>query len=155
MISEYHVPILSIEETGAFAMSQTKILLISMDDSMSNAIRSCLLQSGYQVIQSSKGAGAVDRIYAEKPDLVILDKELDDYNSLAIIRTLRSHELDSRIPVILVGSHLSEEDVLIGLEVGADLCLLEAFHPQVFIARIRSLLRRSETLKLHQFIKAD
>ena len=86
-------------------------------------------------------------IRSEKPALIILDIVLPDYNSLSIIRSLRSKELHHRTPVILIGSKLSEEDVLIGLEVGADLCLLETFHPQVFVARVRSLLRRTEFLQ--------
>jgi len=48
-----------------------------------------------------------------------------------------------------MGANMREEDVLIGLEVGADLCLLEEFHPQVFIARLRSLIRRTEPLKVY------
>jgi len=93
--------------------------------------------------------GAMDFIHAEKPALIILDRELPDYNSLSIIRSIRSDEQNGRIPVVLIGSNLREEDVLIGLEVGADLCLRETFHPQVFTARIRSLLRRTEPIKLY------
>jgi DNA-binding response OmpR family regulator len=74
--------------------------------------------------------------------------ELPGFNSLAIIRSLRSEEINGRTPVMLMGTNLREEDVLIGLEVGADLCLLEAFHPQVFIARVRSLMRRTEPSKV-------
>jgi DNA-binding response OmpR family regulator len=86
-------------------------------------------------------------IHTERPVLVILDFELPDYNSMAIIRSLRSESLNHHIPIILVGSTMQEEDALIGLEVGADLCLLETFHPQVFVARVRSLLRRTELVK--------
>ena len=93
--------------------------------------------------------GAIELIQAEKPVLIIIDKDLPDFNSLAIIRELRSDEIYDRLPVILMGSTMREEDVLIGLEVGADLCLLETFHPQVFVARVRSLLRRTESLKVH------
>jgi DNA-binding response OmpR family regulator len=128
-------------------MMPTKILLISADDSMTSSVIRCLMEAGYKVIHSSLGAEAIDLIHAEKPVLIILDVELPDLNSLAIIRSLRSEELDVRIPVILMGSNLREEDVLNGLEVGADLCLLETFYPQVFIARVRSLLRRTEPLK--------
>lgn len=90
----------------------------------------------------------MDLILVEKPSLIILDIELPDFNSLAIIRSLRSEEFSSHTPVILIGSNLQEEDVLIGLEVGTDLCLLEPFHPQLFVARVRSLLRRAESLKI-------
>lgn len=90
----------------------------------------------------------MDLIHVEKPFLIILDMELPDYNSLAIIRSLRSEEFSDSTPVILIGSNMREEDVLIGLEVGADLCLLETFHPLLFVARVRSLLRRTESLKI-------
>lgn len=130
-------------------MLPTKILLIIADDSTSNSVITCLKQTGYKVIHTSLGAGAIDLIHDEKPSLVILDVELPDFNSLAIIRSLRSEEYYDSTPVILIGSNMREEDVLIGLEVGADLCLLETFNPQVFIARVRSLLRRAESLKIH------
>jgi len=123
-------------------------LLISADDSISISVITCLKQTGYKVIRTSLGVGAMDLIHGERPSLIILDGELPDFNSLAIIRALRSEEYSDSTPVILMGSNMREEDVLIGLEVGADLCLLETFHPQVFVARVRSLLRRSETLKV-------
>jgi DNA-binding response OmpR family regulator len=130
-------------------MLPTKILLISADDSISHSVITSLSHSGYQVMHTSRGAGAIDLIQAEKPALIILDMELPDFNSLAIIRSLRSDELNDRTPVILMGSNMQEEDVLIELEVGADLCLLETFHPQVFVARVRSLLRRAESIRVH------
>jgi DNA-binding response OmpR family regulator len=130
-------------------MSMNKILLFSADDSLSTSITTALVQAGYKVIHSASGCGSIDLIQEEQPAAVILDIELPDFNSLAIIRMLRSSDTFDRLPVILVGSGLKEEDVLIGLEVGADLCLLEAFHPQVFLARLRSLMRRYETIPLH------
>jgi DNA-binding response OmpR family regulator len=123
-----------------------KILLISADDAMTHSMTSCLDEAGFQVLIASRGAGAIDLIHAERPILVILDIELPDYNSLAIIRALRAEELHNHTPVILMGASLTEGDILIGLEVGADLCLLETFHPQVFIARVRSLLRRNQVV---------
>jgi DNA-binding response OmpR family regulator len=130
-------------------MSMNKILLFSADDSLSTSITTALVEAGYKVIQASSGIGSIDQIQTEQPAAVILDFELPDFSSLAIIRALRSSATFDRLPVILVGSGLKEEDALIGLEVGADLCLMEAFHPQVFIARLRSLLRRCETIPLH------
>jgi DNA-binding response OmpR family regulator len=130
-------------------MLPTKILVISADDSMTTSVMNSLSQTGYKVKHTRHGAGVIDLIQAEKPTLIILDKELPDYNSLAIIRSLRTDEMNDRVPVILMGSNMREEDVLIGLEVGADLCLLETFNPQVFVARVRSLLRRTASLKVH------
>ncbi len=125
-------------------MFPVKILLISADADMSRSITTCLSQVGFKVIHTERGLAGIDLIHVEKPCLIILDIDLPDYNSLAIIRALRAGELNRRIPVILFGARLSDEDALIGWEVGADLCLLETFHPQVFVARVRSLLRRTE-----------
>lgn len=121
-------------------------MLVSADDSLAKSILTSLVQSGYKAIHSTRGVGAVDLIQNESPALVVLDISVPDFNSLAIIRSLRQNDVSSHIPVILVGTNMREEDVLIGLEVGADLCLRETFHPQVFIARVHSLLRRYELM---------
>jgi DNA-binding response OmpR family regulator len=125
-------------------MDSNKILLFSADSSMTHVVTSSLLEANYQVVHKSNGIDALDIIRIEKPALIILSIELPGMNSLAIIRALRTEEVKTRTPVILMGENLQEEDALIGLEVGADLCLLEVFHPQVFVARVRSLIRRAE-----------
>ena len=126
-------------------MTIYKILLFTADDVLAHAVSSCLVQSGFKVILSASGVGSTDLIQVEQPTAVILDIDLPDYNSMAIIRKMRNDITCNRLPVILIGSNMREEDALIGLEVGADLCLRETFHPMVFIARLRSLLRRYES----------
>ena len=116
---------------------------------MTHSVASCLLEAGYTVVPVSHGIGALDIIHVENPALLIFDQVLPGCKSLAIIRSLRTEESNGRLPVILMGANMREEDVLIGLEVGADLCLLETFHPQVFVARVRSLLRRTEASRPH------
>ncbi len=130
-------------------MYPTKILLVSADSATTHAVSTSLAQGGFRVLHASLGKEAVDLAHSEHPILVILDAALPDYNSLAVVRALREEEFNHRIPVILIGPTLTDEDVLLGLEAGADLCLQEAFHPQVFLARVRSLLRRSELVKVH------
>ena len=114
---------------------------------MTHTISSCLLEAGYKMVPVSQGIGALDVIHAENPTLLIFDQDLPGCKSLAIIWSLRSEESNRRLPIILMAINMREEDVRNGLEVGADLCLLEKFHPHVFVARVRSLLRRIETLK--------
>ena len=130
-------------------MTPIKILLFSADASMVHVLSKCIKDAGYKLIHAPNGVGAIDLIQLEKPALIILDMELPGVGSLAIIRALRVNVISGRIPVVLMGANMREEDVLIGLEVGADLCLLEEFHPQVFIARLRSLIRRTEPTKVY------
>ena len=126
-----------------------KILLFSADPTLVRVVTSCMKEARFKTVNVSQGSGALDVIRVEKPALIILDMLLPDYSSLAIIRRLRNENHNGRIPVILIGETMREEDALIGLEVGADLCLLEAFHPQVFVARVRSLLRRRVSTRVH------
>ena len=123
-------------------MLQNTVILASADDSTAKNILTCLVHAGYKVFHSTSGVGIIDMVQRQRPALVILDINLPDFSSLAIVRTLRQDRASDHLPVVLVGSNMREEDALIGLEVGADLCLLETFHPQVFVARIHSLLRR-------------
>jgi DNA-binding response OmpR family regulator len=62
-------------------MLPIKILIISADDSMANSIINSLSQAGYKVIHTQRGVDAIDLIRAKKPTLVILNRELPDYNS--------------------------------------------------------------------------
>jgi len=128
-------------------MNRTTIVLVSADVSVTKPVTSCLEEAGYKVLHSNLGGYALWIIQTEKPALIILDWGLPDVNSLAILRTLRAEEPAANIPVIMLGAKMHEEEVLLGLEIGADLCLVEVFHPQVFVARVRSLLRRAEPLK--------
>jgi DNA-binding response OmpR family regulator len=120
------------------------VLLFSPDDALTNSVITSLTCAGYKVLHFSNGMGALQLIQTKKPVLVILDVALPGITSFAIIRTLRADIHNGRVSIILMGSRMREEDVLIGLEIGADLCLCEDFHPQVFAARVRSLLRRNE-----------
>jgi len=131
-------------------MITVKILLFSADNSLVQSVSGCLKDAGFKVIRTAQGIGALDTIEEEKPALVILDHDLPGFSSLAIIRALRAEGRNNgRLPVVLMGASMREEDVLIGLEIGADLCLAESFHPQVFVARVRSLLRRAEPAKIY------
>ena len=131
-------------------MITVKILLFSADNSLVQSVSGCLKDAGFKVIRTAQGIGALDTIEEEKPALVILDHDLPGFSSLAIIRALRAEGGNNgRLPVVLMGASMREEDVLIGLEIGADLCLAESFHPQVFVARVRSLLRRAEPAKIY------
>jgi len=131
-------------------MITVKILLFSADNSLVQSVSGCLKDAGFKVIRTAQGIGALDTIEEEKPALVILDHDLPGFSSLAIIRALRAEGGNNgRLPVVLMGASMREEEVLIGLEIGADLCLAESFHPQVFVARVRSLLRRAEPAKIY------
>jgi two-component system phosphate regulon response regulator PhoB len=102
----------------------------------------CFERAGYQVLIANLGYTALATIHDKKPDLMLLDWKLPDLSGLAMIRSIRSDKQIANLLIVLEGMDMKEEDVMLGLEVGADLCLKEPFHPKVIVARIRALLRR-------------
>ena len=76
------------------------------------------------------------------PNLVILDWGLQNSTGLQIIRTIRGNDRKDRLPILVIGTEMREEEVLASLEAGADICLTEKLHPKVFVARVHSLFRR-------------
>jgi two-component system phosphate regulon response regulator PhoB len=126
-------------------VTQAMIMVVSPDRYRSKIVCECLWQAGYQVQPIETGGDALEAIAHKKPDLLLIEWELPDLNSLAVIRSLRRSEQAERLPIILWGANMGEEDIMKGLEAGADLCLNEAFHPQVWVARVRALLRRSRS----------
>jgi PleD family two-component response regulator len=123
-------------------MSRQIIMVISSRQDHCKLISDCLEQAGYQVRIAHLGYTALDMLRHEKPDLMLLDWKLPDLSGLAVIRSVRSDRQNANLLIILEGMDMKEEDVMLGLEVGADMCLKEPFHPKVIVARIRALLRR-------------
>ncbi len=119
-------------------------MVVSSDHYRSALVRDCLEQAGYRVWLAETAQSLALAISAIKPDLLLLDWKLPDQNSLALIRDLRSDRQAAGLLIILWGTDMKEEDIMLGLEAGADMCLREPFHPQVLVARVRAVLRRSQ-----------
>jgi DNA-binding response OmpR family regulator len=123
-------------------MLKQNVLVVSPNGDQSSMICESLEKAGYRVVVAGLGQSAVDMIHQLMPDLVFLEWRLPDLSSLALIRRIRADEWAANLPIIIHGVDMGDEDFLIGLEAGADFCLREPFHPGVFIARVRALLRR-------------
>ena len=123
-------------------MRKQTILVVSPDHEQCKSISDFLEGAGYEVLTANLGYTALEMIRDRKPDLMLLEWKLPDLSGLAVIRIIRSDKQISNLLIILEGMDMKEEDVMLGLEVGADLCLKEPFHPKVIVARIRALLRR-------------
>lgn len=127
-------------------MFKQTILVVSPNTDQSNLICASLEKAGYRVVVTSLGHSALGKIHNLRPDLVFLDWRLPDLSGLALIRSIRSDEWAADLPVIVHGLDMCEEDLMMSLEAGADVCLREPFHPEVFVARVRALLRRYHEL---------
>ena len=116
------------------------VLVVDDEQKIVKIARDFLEKSGYRVISSGDGLGALAAARSEKPDVVILDLMLPGMDGLDVCRTLRR---ESDVPIIMLTARSEETDRLIGLEIGADDYITKPFSPRELVARVRSLLRRS------------
>ncbi|MCB0080341.1 MAG: response regulator transcription factor [Caldilineaceae bacterium] len=121
-------------------MENYKILVVDDDRKTVELIRLYLEREGYIVITAYDGRQALDLIRQRKPDLVVLDLMLPLVSGLDICRILA---LETRIPIVMLTAKTTEEDILLGLDLGADDYVTKPFSPRQLVARVRSVLRRA------------
>ena len=120
-----------------------KILVVDDEELLVKGIRFNLQNDGYEVISGSNGLEAVELTRTENPDLVILDIMMSEMDGLAACSHIREF---SDVPVILLTAKTEDMDKLIGFDHGADDYLTKPFNILELKARIRALLRRSQTV---------
>ncbi|MDD8049292.1 MAG: response regulator transcription factor [Thomasclavelia sp.] len=118
----------------------TKILIIEDDSSINKIISYSLTKEGYQVDSLLSGKDAVSKITTGDYDLVVVDWMLPVKSGVEIIRECRSQDYIK--PLIILTAKSSDEDIVEGLESGADDYLTKPFNNDTLIARINAHLRR-------------
>lgn len=120
-------------------MSAPNILLVEDNQELAELVYDYLDKKGFNVSVIHDGAKAVEAIYQQNPDLVILDIMLPGMSGLEICRTARVNYDGA----ILMLTALDEEmDQIVGLELGADDYIIKPVHPRLLLTRIQNLLRR-------------
>jgi DNA-binding response OmpR family regulator len=104
-----------------------------------------LEQHGFGAECFSRAATFLSRFRACRPNLCIIDLGLPDQDGLAVIRQLQERD---RVPVIILTGRADPIDRVLGLELGADDYVVKPFDPRELIARVRAVLRRSQSGQL-------
>ncbi|MBN1371698.1 MAG: response regulator transcription factor [Anaerolineaceae bacterium] len=117
------------------------ILVVDDEPKIVQLARDYLEHAGFRVLEAASGPAALDTIRTRKPDLVVLDLGLPHMDGLDVTRALRK---ESNLPVIMLTARAEESDKLVGLELGADDYITKPFSPKELVARVRTVLRRSE-----------
>ena len=115
-----------------------KILVVDDDNALREMVGIVLESEGFSVAFHDAGAGALERFNAESPDLVLLDVMLPGKTGIEVCREIRAV---SGTPIIMLTAKTESEDVVRGLEAGADDYVVKPFDPGVLTARIRARLR--------------
>ena len=125
-------------------MEPTSTILIVDDDRDIRTLLADYLESnGYRALCAADGLAMWKMLDEAKPDLVVLDLNLPGDDGLTLCRKLRSQ---STLPVIMLTARGEPLDRILGLEMGADDYLPKPFEPRELLARIRSVLRRSNAM---------
>lgn len=117
------------------------ILVVDDEPQIVQLVRDYLEHGGFKVLTALDGPSALRVSATLHPDLVVLDLGLPGVDGLDVTRSLRRN---GAVPIILLTARADESDKLVGLELGADDYVTKPFSPKELVARVRSVLRRSE-----------
>jgi DNA-binding response OmpR family regulator len=117
-----------------------KVLIVDDDRVLADVVAFAMRREGFEVIQAYDGAGALQRWAEDQPDLIILDVNLPKMDGFSVARRIRQ-EADT--PIILLTVRGEEEDIVHGLELGADDYITKPFSPRQLVARSQAVLRRA------------
>jgi DNA-binding response OmpR family regulator len=131
---------------------QNHILMIDDDVDLNALVTEYLARFGHRLQTATNAARGMAAIRRERPDLIILDIMLPDIDGLSLCREIRS-EFD--IPIIMLTARGEVADRVLGLELGADDYLSKPFEPRELVARIQSVIRRSESRQSSDLLQSD
>ncbi len=123
---------------------RSRVLVVEDEAPLRGLLRELLVRDGYEVLEAGDGVTALEQIDQEAPDLVVLDLTIPRLDGYAVLSRLRTHRQTMRLPVIVLTASEDEEAEVRVFELGADDFLSKPFRSRALLARVRSLLRRSE-----------
>ena len=120
---------------------ETTLLIIDDDEKLDRLLTKYLKEFGYRMLSATHPQKGLSLLKKESPDLVILDVMLPEMNGFEVCKQVRS---SSSVPIIMLTARGDLMDKVVGLELGADDYLPKPFEPRELVARIQSILRRTQ-----------
>ena len=117
-----------------------KVLVVDDDRVLADVVAFTLRREGFDVIQAYDGAVGLQRWADDQPDLIILDVNMPKVDGFEVCRRIRSQ---AETPIILLTVRGEEDDIVSGLEIGADDYIVKPFSPKQLMARVKAILRRA------------
>ena len=121
-----------------------KILAADDDPIVQQFVSSILMENGFQVFTVPDGEQALQQARTLQPDLMILDLIMPYRDGYEVLRLLRESPETKDIPVIILSAKSKEEDIIRGLEGGAEDFIIKPFNALELVARVRKVLARQE-----------
>ena len=127
-------------------MTGNKILIVDDEAPIREMIVVALEMAGYQCLEADNAQDAHGIVIDEKPDLILLDWMMPGTTGIELARRIKRDELTSDTPIIMLTAKSEEDNKIQGLENGADDYITKPFSPRELVARLKAVLRRTQTL---------
>jgi DNA-binding response OmpR family regulator len=121
-------------------MTAKRILIVEDDPALLRGLKDNFAAQGYEVRTANDGRRGLDAVLKDPPDLLLLDLMLPKVSGYDICQAARAREL--AMPIIMLTAKGQEEDIVRGLELGADDYVTKPFSIRELLARVKALLRR-------------
>jgi DNA-binding response OmpR family regulator len=121
-------------------MSGSRILIIEDEPALLRGLKDTFTSKGHEVLTASDGPSGLSLALEKSPDLILLDIMLPRMNGYEICRALRRHGLET--PILMLTAKGQEEDIILGLNLGADDYVTKPFRIRELVARANAFLRR-------------
>ncbi|MHB8789688.1 MAG: response regulator [Desulfobulbaceae bacterium] len=125
-------------------MTKPNILVVEDDPDIQQLVSYNLIKAGMHVTCADEGEEALAVLTREKVDGIILDLMLPGLDGLEICRRIREEEQTRNVPVIILTAKGEDDDVVTGLDSGADDYVTKPFSPKVLVARLLAVMRRKQ-----------
>ena len=123
-------------------MEKTRVLIVDDDPNINQLIKLYLEKEGYETETAERGDDALNLFKKNPPQIVLLDLMLPGMDGWQVCREIRKI---STIPIIMLTAKEETFDKVLGLELGADDYMTKPFDPKELIARIKAVMRRTQT----------
>ena len=130
------------------ALNPPRILVVEDEAGIAETIHYALASDGFAPEVCGTARQAIERFGAAPPALAILDIGLPDMNGFELFRHLRALPAGEDVPVVFLTARSGEIDRVVGLEMGADDYIAKPFSPRELVARVRTILRRSQRVSV-------
>lgn len=127
-------------------MANKTILIVDDESAIRDMLRVALEMAEYHCLEAGDAQSAHSLIVDKKPDLILLDWMLPGTSGLELARRLKRDEVTANVPIIMLTAKGEEDNKVQGLDVGADDYITKPFSPRELVARLKAVLRRTETI---------
>ena len=119
---------------------QSTVLIAEDDKDIRELLKLYLESEGYRILEAENGRLALELAQKEQPDMAVLDVMMPEMNGLEVTRALRK---SSEIPILILSAKSTDNDKILGLNLGAHDYIAKPFNPMEIVARVKAQLRRT------------